>query len=896
MAQHHRFHGARGGRAPGARSSPHRSIVVALPLMGLLERADQIAMVVERFAALDQAGHLVLISGEAGVGKSALVQELLDHHLTDGRVLLGRCDDLFAPRPLGPLTDIARDQSGPLADALAGGDQTQVFDALLTELAAPPSPAVLVLEDLQWADEATLDLLKFVARRLESLPCLVLATHRDDVPQDHPIRRAIGGLAGPQVTRIRVPPLSVAAVRSLVGDRLLDAARLHAATGGNPFFLIETLDAEPGTLPVTVRDVVLARAAPLSGPARDALDAAAVLGRHAEASLVQTVADCDTSALEECLHAGLLVDDGGLQAFRHDLVRQAVEDSMTPLRRRQLHGRALDALGGDGDIVQRAHHAIGAGDRTAIHELAWRAADHCVSLGAWQQAALLYGQALDHAADDLPAADLRRLLEATATTSLRVERAEDAVVAGRRLAVLLEAEGEIEELSIWEAQLSHSLRATGRGEEASLYAERSVERVAHLPDSVAYARALATLTGHLLVSGRYQECIEAAQRVVAAAEAHDLEEAVVYALNSHGAALGSLGDQRGVVLLHESLDRAKRANLYPAVARGSANLGFTLLSTYRPAEAIPVYDDGIAACEEQEMLFQLNCLRPARAEAFVYLGEWDRAAEDLAAVLVDPYASVINRVIVLCHLGRLRARRGDPGAVEALEEALELLEPTDEAQLIVPVHLARAEAAWFSGDLAVAVAHVEASIPFEPYLDAWSTRDLALTARRAGVDWTPSLVVDEVTQLVVARDARGLAAFWEAHGYRYDAADALADSDDVDDVRRAHEQLTTLGARPRAEMAARRLRDLGARDVPRGPRASTRANPAGLTARELEVASLLAEGLTNAEIADRLIVSAKTVDHHVSAVLTKLGITSRRQVAHAARAVGVDLAAPIAGT
>ena len=892
MGQHDRPHGARERRAPRGRGH-HRSVVVALRLMGLLERDDQIAVVVDRFAGLDRNGHLVLVSGEAGAGKSALVQELLDHHLTGAQVLLGRCDDLFAPRPLGPLADIARAHPGPLAGALAGGDQAIVFDALLAALAEEPSPTVLVLEDLQWADEATLDLLRFVARRVDSLPCLVLATHRDVAAADHPIRRAIGGLTGGHVTRVQVPPLSIDAVRTLVGDRLLDAAKLHRATGGNPFFLMETLDAEPGTLPVTVRDVVLARVAPLSGPARDALDAAAVLGRHAQAPLVQTVADCGVEALEECLHAGLLVDETGLQAFRHDLVRQAVEGAMTPLRRRQLHARALEVLGGDGDVVQRAHHAIGAGDRAAIHDLAWRAAEQCVALGAWTQAAVLYQQALDAAPDDLPAAGLRQLLEATATVCMRVELTEGAVAAGTRLAAMLEAEGSVEELSMWEAELAQALRAVGRSEEASATSIRAVDRVAHLPDSVAYARALSTLTGHLLVSGQYPECIDAAIRAVAAAEHLGLEDAVVYALNSHGAALGSLGDDSGIPLLRESLDRAERAGLHQAVARAAANLGFTLLSTYRAAEAIPVYDEAIAACEEHEMRFQLNCLRPGRAEALLCLGEWDRASLDLSAVLVDPYASVVNRAVVLSLLGRLRARRGDPGAVEALEEGLSLLGPSSEAQLVVPLQIGRAEAAWLAGDLATASAHVTACLPHGASLDRWNTRDLALVARRAGVEWSPPTQADHATALVLAGDPRGLAAHWEAQGFPYEAADALSDSDEVDDLRRAHEQLVALGARPRAQMAARRLRELGARDVPRGPRASTRANPAGLTARELEVASLLADGLTNAAIADRLIVSAKTVDHHVSSVLTKLGVSSRRQVGDAARRIGVELGAPV---
>jgi DNA-binding NarL/FixJ family response regulator len=166
-------------------------------------------------------------------------------------------------------------------------------------------------------------------------------------------------------------------------------------------------------------------------------------------------------------------------------------------------------------------------------------------------------------------------------------------------------------------------------------------------------------------------------------------------------------------------------------------------------------------------------------------------------------------------------------------------------------------------------------------------------ARRVGVEWMPAIEPDALTELVLAGDLCGLAAHWEAHGFVYEAADALADSDDVDDVRRAHDQLVALGARPRAQMAARRLRELGARDVPRGPRASTRANAAGLTARELQVASRLAEGLTNAEIADRLVVSAKTVDHHVSAVLTKLGVSSRRHVSEAAAELGLDLTTPV---
>jgi ATP/maltotriose-dependent transcriptional regulator MalT len=857
--------------------------------VNLLERDEQVRTVVDRFGRLDGGGHLVLVSGDAGAGKSALVQELVERHLGGAEVLVGRCDDLFAPRPLGPLADIARGRVGPLAAALAAGDQASVFDAFLAELSAPPHPTVVILEDLQWADEATLDLLRFVARRLDSLPCLVLATHRDDLAHDHPLRRAIGSLVGSHVTRLHLSPLSVDAVRSLVGDRLIDPVSLHASTGGNPFFLVETLDAAPGTLPASVRDVVLTRAVPLSGAARDALDAAAVLGRQVGADRIQVVGDCDSAAVDECIRAGLLVDDGGHQAFRHELSRQAVEDSMTPLRRRQLHARALAALGADGNVVERAHHAIGAGDQEAIVELAWQAADQCVALGAWRQAATLYGQALEHTAA-LPEDDQRRLLEARATTCLRVELVDEAVSAGEAARALIIATGDRAAIGEWESWMSGALRAVGRMPEAWAAAERAVALLEPLGESPALARALANLSGHQLVSGRFAECVDNGRRGLDMAERFDLEQTAISAMDSYGTALSCLGDTDAALhALREALDRGKRADIPDEVARAATNLTFILAGQGQPALALPVIEDGIAAAEEHELRYRLNCMRPSRAELLLMLGRWAEATDELAAVLRDPFASDRNKAGVHQLLGRIRARRGDPGAWEELDQALVLADRFDEAQLIVSTRIARSEAAWLSGDLAGAAAEVEASLPLVALLDPAMLRDLTHCALRAGVAWVPDDSAEEATRYIVAGDHQALGRFWEERSCPYDAADALADSDDVDDVRKAYEQLTFLGARPRAQMAARRLRELGARDVPRGPRASTRANVAGLTARELEVAALLAEGLTNAEMAERLVLSQKTVDHHVSAVLTKLAVSSRRDVARAAGEVGLDL-------
>ena len=298
-------------------------------------------------------------------------------------------------------------------------------------------------------------------------------------------------------------------------------------------------------------------------------------------------------------------------------------------------------------------------------------------------------------------------------------------------------------------------------------------------------------------------------------------------------------------------------------------------------------------CEEHELRFQLNCLRPGRADAFFLLGDWDAAVADLGAVLVDPSASALNRGIVLQQLGRVRARRGDPGAVEALDDSLALVEPYDEAQLIAPAHLARAEAAWLAGDLATAATHVEAALALRAACStSWTRRDLALSARRVGVDWVPEGEQAEPLSFIVAGDHRGLSAFWAEHGCMYEAADALVDSDDVDDVRRAHEQLIALGARPRAQWRRAGCGSWARATCPAGRGPAPEPTPPGSPSASWRWRRLLADGLTNAEVAERLVVSQKTVDHHVSAVLTKLGVSSRRHVRRAAADLGLDLAPP----
>jgi DNA-binding CsgD family transcriptional regulator len=243
--------------------------------------------------------------------------------------------------------------------------------------------------------------------------------------------------------------------------------------------------------------------------------------------------------------------------------------------------------------------------------------------------------------------------------------------------------------------------------------------------------------------------------------------------------------------------------------------------------------------------------------------------------------------------GLVRARRGDPEVWDALDAALALAEPTGEIQRLGPVRLARAEAAWLAGDRTRAAAEVAAVQALTLAVGTpWDRGELALWRRRAGLREALDDAFDPASlpppyRLALASDWAGAATAWDALGCPYEAALALLDGDEPA-LRRTLASAERLGARPLAALAARRLRAQGVRAIPRGPNARTRANPAQLTARELEILPLLAAGRRNAEIAERLYLSPKTVEHHIGHILTKLDVHARGDVAAAAARLGLS--------
>jgi DNA-binding CsgD family transcriptional regulator len=621
------------------------------------------------------------------------------------------------------------------------------------------------------------------------------------------------------------------------------AERIHKVTAGNPFFVSELLAGDGEALPAAVRDAVLARVARMSPDARRLLDAVAISPQQTELWLLAELAGADLASLEECVAAGMLRQAPASVSFRHELAREAILARLPGNRALALHAAALATLESRGPglaAARLAHHAVVLGDPAAIVRYAPPAGDRAAALGAHREAAAHYAVALSFG-DALSELERSELYEKRSYECYLTSQFEEAIsarrqalnghgAAGRRL-----REGDAHR---W---LSRLYWYVGDNATAESEAQAAIEILGALPPGHEFAMALSNVSQLRALSGDVTGARDWGGRAIELAQKLGDEDTLIHALNNVGTAEFDSGDPAGEPKLRRSLELGLVAGYHEHAARAYTNLGCQLFIAGRRREAGEALALGISYCVEQDLASWELYMTSWQARLALEQGDF-AAAEHAAQVVLARGASAPSRISALVVVALLRGRRGDPDPSGPLEEAAALAAATGERQRIEPVQQARRELRWLAGD--------ESEFPPEPQ-----------------------------PQLPPQPQPAEPRPYWDALSQLRSGDPAL--------MREAHTQLLSLGATAAARRAAAQLREAGLAGVPRGPRPAARANAAALTGREQEVLELLQQGLRNAEIAAALVLSERTVAHHVAAIMAKLGARSRTEAVAKAATLGL---------
>jgi DNA-binding CsgD family transcriptional regulator/type II secretory pathway predicted ATPase ExeA len=848
-----------------------------------LEREAELGLLTELLGGVGElGGQVVLIRGEAGIGKSALVRAFVESAADSAHIHVGFCDDLQTPQPFGPFWDMARDEPA-LRRALKESDRQAVLETLVDLLSMSLRPTVMVIEDTQWSDEATLDAVKYVGRRTARAHGLLLLTYRvGEVDVDHPLRTVIGDLPPESVTRIELAGLSRSAVSEIIRGTDLDADRVLEVTHGNPFLVTEMASTESGEVPGSVRDSVMARVGRLSVEAREVLKVMSVVPERIPLDEYQSISDGSAGQLAECERLDLLEVGVDTVSFKHELIRRAVEASLTISESTAIHRALLERLPAGTSPARLVHHARCAKDVPRLIEYAPKAARAASEVGSHREASAHY-QALGPYLDHMGALDRAGVLFDWARVEYYLGNVDSIEILDRAIGLLREvgADTDLARALVLGVELN---RTHGRFDSANASAVEAIQILEGGEPGAGLAHALAACAWLQIHRGLIREAEANADRAIVIADSTDAELAMLVALGVKGTLLYVRGEAGGLDFMEELRRHAERGGHRHEEVSALLRMAVVALEIRDLARA----SDFALQSRNTAVRYELPTLETVAtavyAEARFWAGAWVEA-EDLATETFGLRSNVDVRLAAA--LGAVRTRTGHAGSEEFLERAWALAGESGEIDHLLFSAAVLAERMWLDSrsdaDLIDQFRDlVEQGIRFEY---PWPAGSLALWLWMLGaLEEIPKGLPVPYRDLFDGRIASA-AEFWESRDIPYERALALI-CGDVSQRLQALEILESLGASAVASKMRRELRADGV-SLRRGRGKATRSSRAGLTGRQAEVLELLDEGLSNAQIADRLFVSTRTVENHVSALLAKLDSTTRSEAVDKARSEGL---------
>ena len=849
--------------------------------MELIERDNYLATLQTAFQEIEAGeGHCVFIGGEAGMGKTSLVKAFCQRVKKRVNIYKGTCDALFTPRPLAPLYDILLQLRNSVPETSTTiKDRTSFFTQVFYELKNEKELSILIFEDIHWADEATLDFIKFLARRITQLRCLFILTYRDnEVHLNHPLRNVLGQLNTGSVTRFQLLPLSKTAVEKMAEEKGYRGEDVYSISGGNPFYVTEILASYSRGVPDNIKDSILSSYNRLNDETKQVWQILSVLPTGCELSYLQKIDPLCAASIQNCLDFHILIPRDGLIFFKHELFRRTIETSLSPILRISLNKRILElfreSFEKNGEIERIIHHAKNANEFELVTHYAPIAARQAAEVGAHMEAAKLYVTAIEYYQGN-DSDTLLRLYEPYAYQCYLTYQIREAIIYTSKSLQLLKETGNAEKLGHALRFLSRLWWIEGNRKKAELFANQAIDMLQDRPSSKEKAMAFSNMSQLKMLSEEIDESLAWGEQAITMAKEINDKEVLAHALNNMGTVLmwAPASRQEGVLFLEQSLEISLKHGLDEHSFRAYANLACNAIRAKDYACAKQMLDQGIRHCEEKAiaMAYLLFC----RARLKFETGNWSEALDIAGKLIQDEPGPAIVKIGALIIVASIKIRKGEMDVFPLLAEARTKAFLTEEPQRIVPLMTALLEYEWLSGKIIIEQHELDYTIEMvgrtgnefdnlEFAFWLFKTRKQQLTLQDA----------HELYQLDNRAAVVKAAGLWAQLGCPYQQALCLFEGNDGD-KRKAIGIVDQLGATAVFEKMKFIMRASGIRQLPRGLRKTTRANVANLTQREMDILLLLKESLQNKEIGERLFISPKTVDHHISSILFKLDVNSR---------------------